>query len=239
MGSLQTGVNAEESTQSTFDALVQRADKRFQWHWQQTIVAGTETRIAVASDPDGMLIEACRRQDEGEEGVIDPFWATTWRAAAGLDHYLNRIELTGKRVLEVGCGTGHVGLSAALRGASVTLTDGVSDPLLLVQLSTWELRDQCTIRRLRFGLDQLEQPKFPIIVGSDVTYLRQLWPELNECLKQHLAPGGQVFLSDPFRIIANEFKQWLGSTNWNYDETSIELNDDREHPIRIMKLTRS
>ena len=65
MGSLQTGVNAEESTQSTFDALVQRADKRFQWHWQQTIVAGTETRIAVASDPDGMLIEACRRQDEG------------------------------------------------------------------------------------------------------------------------------------------------------------------------------
>jgi hypothetical protein len=136
----------------SMDSLVRRANERFAWHWQKVRVAGQASKLAVASDPDGMLIDACHRQDAGEEGVIDPFWATTWRAAAGLDEYLNRIDLEGVRVLEVGCGTGHVGLSAAHRGGEVTLTDGVSDPLLLVQLSTWQLRDRCRVRRLRFGI---------------------------------------------------------------------------------------
>ena len=88
--------------------LAKRAEQRFAWHWQQVHVAGKQVRLAVASDPDGMLIDACERQDAGEKGVIDPFWATTWRAAAGLDRYLDRLQLEGQRVLEVGCGTGQL-----------------------------------------------------------------------------------------------------------------------------------
>ena len=143
------GQRDEEFSGLSYDELVHRANSGFPWHWEHTEVANEKTRIAVASDPDGMLLDACRRQDAGEEGVIDPFWATTWRAASGLDRYLNRINLQNQQVLEVGCGTGHVGLSAALRGAHVTLTDGVTDPLLLVHLSTWSGRERCTIQRLR------------------------------------------------------------------------------------------
>ena len=231
------GQRDEEFSGFSYDELVHRANSGFPWHWEHTEVANEKTRIAVASDPDGMLLDACRRQDAGEEGVIDPFWATTWRAASGLDRYLNRINLQNQQVLEVGCGTGHVGLSAALRGAHVTLTDGVTDPLLLVHLSTWNVRERCTIQRLRFGIDKIDS-KFPIILGSDVTYLRQLWPELLQCLKDHLAPGGVVFLSDPFRIIANEFSEWIqNQKNWCYSESSIALPDDKDHPIRVMKLT--
>ncbi|MCH1496071.1 MAG: protein N-lysine methyltransferase family protein [Rubripirellula sp.] len=222
-----------------FDELVKLANSGFPWHWEPTTIANRQEKIAVASDPDGMLLDACRRQDAGEQGVIDPFWATTWRAAAGLDHYLDNVEVSGKRVLEVGCGTGHVGFSAALRGARVTLTDGVADPLLLVHLSTWPVRDRCEVKQLRFGIDQLEGEKFPIILGSDVTYLRQLWPELIQCLDGHLAPGGTVYLSDPFRIIANEFSEWIKTKPWQYSESPIELPDDNKHPIRIMRLSRS
>ena len=231
------GQRDEEFSGLSYDELVHRANSGFPWHWEHTEVANEKTRIAVASDPDGMLLDACRRQDAGEEGVIDPFWATTWRAASGLDRYLNRINLQNQQFLEVGCGTGHVGLSAALRGDHVTLTEGVTDPLLLVHLSTWNVRERCSIQRLRFGIDTIDS-KFPIILGSDVTYLRQLWPELLQCLKDHLAPGGVVFLSDPFRIIANEFSEWIqNQKNWCYSESSIALPDDKDHPIRVMKLT--
>jgi predicted nicotinamide N-methyase len=185
-----------------------------------------------------MLIDACRRQDAGEQEVIDPFWATTWRAAAGLDCYLDRLELEGLRVLQLGCGTGHAGLSAAYRGGRVMLTDGVSDPLLLVQMSTWALRDRCQVRRLRFGMDRLDEPPFPLILGSDVTYLRSLWPQLDQCLKDHLDDDGQVLLSDPYRVIANEFRDWIQDRHWNYSEHRIELDDDPEHPIRVMQLRR-
>jgi predicted nicotinamide N-methyase len=218
------------------ESLARRASERFAWHWQTIEIAGRQRRLAVASDPDAMLIEACQRQDAGERGVVDPFWATTWRAAAGLDRFLSGIELDGARILELGCGTGHAGLAAAHRGGRVVLTDGVSDPLLLVRMSAWSLRDRCRVRRLQFGIDRLQEPRFPWILGSDVTYLRSLWPELEQCLQDHLEEDGRVLLSDPYRLIANEFRDWIQARAWRYSEHRIELHDDREHPIRVMEL---
>ncbi|WP_236010561.1 protein N-lysine methyltransferase family protein [Candidatus Laterigemmans baculatus] len=231
---------AEDSPPSSHRQLrlEQRASQRFRWHWAPQRIAGRVWRVATASDPDGMLVEACRRQDAGEQGVIDPFWATVWRAAAGLDQFLEAYELENRRVLELGCGTGRAGLAAALRGADVVLTDGVSDPLLLVQLTVAPLGRRCHVRRLRFGIDRLSGEPFPLILGSDVTYLRQLWPELDACLKTHLAPGGEVLLSDPYRLIANEFREWIVGQGWRYEEHAVQLADDPEHPIRVMRLRR-
>ncbi|TWU63420.1 MULTISPECIES: class I SAM-dependent methyltransferase [Crateriforma] len=218
--------------------LTRRADQRLKWKWQPTPIAGHTWDLAVATDPDAMLIEACERQDAGEEGVIDPFWATTWRAASGLDRFLDRYRLEGQRVLELGCGTGHAGISAALRGANVTLTDGVEDPLHLVRMSSHAIRDRCEIQRLRFGVDRIDGVTFPLILGSDVTYLRELWPQLDQCVRDHLSPGGEVLLSDPHRIIANEFRDWIQNHDWVYEEHSVVLEDDPDHPIRIMRLQR-
>lgn len=217
-------------------SLAQRASRRFAWQWRSVQIAGRHAELAVASDPEAMLVEACRRQDAGETGVIDPFWAATWRAAAGLDQYLDRIDLSGQRVLEVGCGTGFAGLAAGLRGADVVLTDGVSDPLLLVEMSVWPIRQRAQVRRLRFGMDRLKESEFPWILGSDVTYLRHLWPQLDTCLRQHLAGNGEVLLSDPYRLIANEFRDWIQPRGWRYEEHRIDLADDPQHPIRVMRL---
>ena len=219
--------------------LADLASQHLAWKWETTQVAGQPWELAVAADPDGMLIDACERQDAGEEGVIDPFWATTWRAALGLDHFLDSLDLADKRVLELGCGTGHAGISAALRGAHVTLTDGVEDPLMLVRMSTLPIHDRCVVRKLRFGIDQIDEEPFPIVLGSDVTYLRQLWPELEACLFQHLANDGIALLSDPYRIIGNEFREWIASRPWTYKEHKVVLEDDPEHPIRVMQLSRA
>ena len=210
----------------------------FAWHWETTCIAGRDLPLAVASDPDGMLIDACERQDAGEKGVIDPFWAATWRAASGLDRYLDTLPIDQTRVLEVGCGTGHAGIAAAMRGADVTLTDGVDDPLALVRMSVRKNQLKCQVQRLRFGQDEIQGDRFPLILGSDVTYLRTLWPELIQCLQTHLAKDGQVLLSDPYRIIANEFSQWIKDHPWRYEEHQINMEDDAEHPIRVMRLMR-
>jgi predicted nicotinamide N-methyase len=214
---------------------IARADAAVHWIWQPTRIAGVTIPLAVAADPDAMLIDACRRQDEGEEGVIDPFWATTWRAASGLDRFLDQIDLKDRAVLELGCGTGHAGIAAALRGGNVVLTDGVEDPLHLVRLSLRRAQLNCDVRRLRFGDDYLER-KFPIILGSDVTYLRELWPVLETCLLHHLDVNGAIYLSDPFRFISNEFRDWITKRAWTYREHRIEMEDQPQYPIRIMEL---
>lgn len=211
----------------------------FAWHWEDTLIAGKWRPLAAASDPDGMLLDACRRQDEGEQGVIDPFWATTWRAASGLDRYLDRVDIFNQRVLEVGCGTGHAGIAAALRGAHVTMTDGVEDPLHLVRLSLSRLGLKADVRVFRLGEDTIPGDPFPFILGSDVTYLRELWPGLLTTAETHLTQNGQLLLSDPQRVIGNEFRQWIADKPWGYHEETIALEDDPDHPIRIMRLTRS
>ncbi len=185
-----------------------------------------------------MLLDACKRQDAGETGVIDPFWAATWRSADGIDQFLGARNLAGQRVLELGCGTGRAGLAAALRGADVTLTDGVCDPLLLVRLTTAPVESRCHVRRLRFGEEQLPGDRFPLILGSDITYLRDLWPKLDRCLRSHLAFGGEVLLSDPYRSIATQFALWIQRRTWTYDEQRVILADDSSRPIRIMQLSR-
>ena len=219
------------------EELQHKASRLLDWKWETTRIAGQDWPLAVAADPDAMLIDACERQDAGEKGVIDPFWAATWRAASGLDQFIEQFDLQGKKVLELGCGTGHAGISAALRGANVVLTDGVDDPLHLVRMSTHPIADRCRVQRLRFGIDQLGQT-FPIILASDVTYLRQLWPDLIRCLDEHLQPQGVVLLSDPYRIISNEFRQWINRRPWSYQEHQVPMEDDPEHPIRVMQLQR-
>ena len=207
----------------------------FAWHWEITAVADRSMPLAVASDADAMLIDACERQDAGETGVVDPFWATTWRAARGLDLHLGQLDLTGRDVLEVGCGTGHAGIAAAIRGARVRLTDGVADPLQLVRRSLRRAGLNCPAGVLRLGLDELPG-RFDHVIGSDVTYLRELWPQLLRTAASHLKPGGSLLLSDPHRIIATEFRDWARGRPVTYRERSVRLEDDAEHPIRVMMI---
>ncbi|MEM6691310.1 MAG: methyltransferase domain-containing protein [Planctomycetota bacterium] len=210
----------------------------FAWHWQETLIAGQPRPLAVASDPDAMLIDACKRQDEGETGVIDPFWATTWRAASGIDRFMDRLELADRRVLEVGCGTGHAGMAAAARGAQVTLTDGVEDPLHLVRMSLERNSLQARVRLLRLGQDRIEGERFDVILGSDVTYLRELWTQLLDCFEEQLTQEGVALLSDPMRLIANEFCDWIKQKPWQTTVHSISMDDDPDHPIRVIELRR-
>ena len=221
-------------------------DVPFDWKFEPTRIAGRTIDLAVATDPDAMLIDACRRQDAGETDVVDPFWATTWRAAAGLDLFLSSRDLRGVPVLEVGCGTGHAGIAAAIGGANVTMTDGVEDPLALVRLSIAKnaavFKTPPTVCRLRLGIDALDAT-YPIILGSDVTYLRELWPQLIETADHHLTADGEVWLSDPHRIIANEFLRWMDDRSrrsaWRTQTHRVVLADRPDHPIRVICLSRS
>jgi predicted nicotinamide N-methyase len=236
---MMTAAVSDEIRRGTrsWQRLQRRASERFTWHWQRTQVAGRTVALAVPSDPVQLLSDLCHRQARGCSEVIDPFWAQIWRSTEGIDHYLGRRNLAGLRVLELGCGTGAAGMAALMRGANVTFTDGVSAPLLLVRISLTALKvaSRWRVRRLRFGCDALAKQQFSLIIGSDISYLKEVWPELLQTLDQHLAHGGEVLLSDPYRSISNEFIAWVRSGQWRGEEHHQALGDAA---IRVLKLTR-
>ena len=58
-----------------------------------------------------------------------PYWAELWPCARSLAAHLATLDLTGMRVLELGCGLALPSLVAALRGADVLASDVSADAL--------------------------------------------------------------------------------------------------------------
>jgi predicted nicotinamide N-methyase len=56
-------------------------------------------------------------------GRLTPYWATQWPSGRALAHFVARCSLSGKRVVELGCGLGLASVAAARAGASVVATD--------------------------------------------------------------------------------------------------------------------
>ncbi|XP_041639202.1 EEF1A lysine methyltransferase 3-like [Cheilinus undulatus] len=134
--------------------------------------------------------------------------APVWEAALQLCCYFEEqaVELTGKRIIELGAGTGVVGIVAARMGATVTLTDL---PLALKQLqanvslnmpsSGWPSALP-TVLPLSWGEDQMKFPSdWDLVLCADIVYLPETYPLLVETLAHLCKSGGLVYLSSKMR----------------------------------------
>ena len=118
-------------------------------------------------------------------------------------------------MLELGCGSGQAGIGAAARGAQVVLTDAVPLALQVARLNAWPVIANCRFELLRWGLDRLDEPPFPLIIGSDLVYDPGHFPELEHCARQHLQPGGRLLLSEPHRHTGDKFSSWIVQSGWS------------------------
>lgn len=185
------------------------------------------------ANPD-VLLELAVQAADSEAEHCDPFWAATWRAAQGLDRFLATLDLQGRRVLELGCGSGQAGVGAALRGASVLATDTVELALQVAQLNAWSLGEKIRFRLLSWGKSTPLEEKFPLIIGSDLVYDPSLYPALECCARQHLGPSGRLYLSEPHRHSGDKFSSWIRQAGWQTVEHDVDLNDGRV-PVRVFE----
>lgn len=134
--------------------------------------------------------------------------APVWEAALHLCGYLEdqSVELRGKRIIELGAGTGVVGIVAARLGAVVTLTDL---PLALPQLqanvsanmpsSGWPSAPP-TVLPLSWGEDHMNFPSdWDLVLCADIIYLQETYPLLVETLAHLCKNGAVVYLSSKMR----------------------------------------
>ncbi len=194
-------------------------------------LAGVEHSWWKVADPEQVLEQAIGRGDVGDQ---DPFWAATWRSALGLDRFLASLDLPGKSILELGCGCGQVGTSAAMRGGLVTMTDAVELALKLAQLNSWPWQAMLTYQQLVWGKDHLAAHSFPIILGSDIVYDVSLFQPLESCARYHLTPAGKFYVSEPHRESGKKFWQRMLAAGWQVQLHSVDLQDDLP-PIRILE----
>lgn len=160
-----------------------------------------------------------------------------WDAGRVLSGLLSQRDLAGKRVVECGSGTGVGGLAAASAGASsVLLTEGASETLELLRenIEANGMEDRVSACRLRWG-DEWEMDEvatrgpFDLIVGSDLLYAPESFPDLLETLMALCTPDHtEVLLTYPTRFTEGIFLKMATS---EYDFDMLEYEEEVEEAL--------
>lgn len=159
---------------------------------------GREIELDVVDDVESLITDL-------SDADQVPCWAEIWPAARALARYIwEHVDISGKSVIELGCGLGLPGTVSALKGAGVTFSDYNPDA---VQLSINNSLINHTTAKGHVGdwRSFKQEEKFDWIIGSDVFYDPKLNPYVLEIFFRNLKPDGQLLLSHQRRQPTYDF----------------------------------
>jgi predicted nicotinamide N-methyase len=138
-----------------------------------------------------------------DEEEFLPYWAELWASGLALAHHVAALELSGLRVLELGCGLGLPALAAARRGAEVLATDWAEDAIELLRRNAERNGVFLRLGRVRWSepASLLRAAPWDLVLGADLLYEARNAEQLAELLPQL---GGEVLLAEPGRPYAKE-----------------------------------
>ena len=168
-----------------------------------------------------------------------PFGLLLWESAVGLARHLaaNPAKVKGRRVLELGAGAGLAGLVAQWLGASVWQTDHQPDTLALAQINAANNGMGKMKQFLADWSHWTHTPRYPVVLGADILYQREMRPFLSEVFTAALEPGGTLLLSDPGRPQALEFIAEMETNGWKFQrETQSVLLEGAGRENRPVKI---
>jgi predicted nicotinamide N-methyase len=170
-----------------------------------------------------------------------PYGVALWPSAIALAHDVasRAGELRGRRVLELGAGTGLPGIVAATLGATVVQTDrnelamsvckrnGVRNGVRsieyrLVDWTTWDARES-----------------YDWILGSDLLYGVEMHPHLRRIFESCIATNGRLLLSDPFREDSLRLLEAMEADGWRIALSKWTVGEDSDpRPVAVYELAR-
>jgi predicted nicotinamide N-methyase len=190
---------------------------------ERTIVVGRHAfTLLLPTEPDAFLEELEDIETSDQPHFADPYWAKLWPAAINLAAAIVRRPFPpGTRILELGCGSGLVGVAALASGLDVTFSDYVPKA---VELALENANRNGYAGGHGLVLDWREPPheQWPVILAADVTYDRTHIDLLLNVLDRMLAPEGVAWFGDSGRGPAEEFIDRARACGWSVRLTGLD-----------------
>ena len=163
-----------------------------------------------------------------EWAPIAPYWSIIWRSGVALARELDDEQLSGLRVLELGCGLAAPSIVAARAGADVLATDAFPEALELATRNAIENDVEIETAQADWTepRDLIKRAPFDLVLGADILYERYSVAALLSLLPQ-LAP--RAWIAEPGRPAADAFLEQANRL-WNV-ETRVR------GVVRIHRLT--
>jgi predicted nicotinamide N-methyase len=172
-----------------------------------------------------------------------PYGYLLWESAIGLAQLLLEQYplLTGKRILELGCGVGLPGLVAAHLGAEVWQTDHEQNALMLAAVNAQQ-NGVTNVQQFAADWRTWKHPaRYDLLLGADILYERAMHPFLEAIFRNNLAPHGRLLLSDPSRPQALDFVAALEKRDWCFDiemqTITLPMDDPEQRQVNVALLT--
>ena len=183
-------------------------------------LAGRTVRLLRPRDGDAILDELLAEDDPDEDRL--PFWAELWPSGTALADAVAGRALAGRRVLELGCGLGLVGVAAALAGARVLSVDRSPEAVTFAAANA--ARNGVTLATAVCSFDQPEEliagAPWELVLAADVLYEQRNVPVLLWLLPRLVTAGGEVWLADPGRSMLETFLAGVDALGWRREQVA-------------------
>jgi len=196
------------------------------------VVALAGRELLLLGPRDGMALVS---EEAFEHEEFLPYWAELWPSAVALARVIGRRPLTGRRVIELGCGLGLAAIAAAVAGGRVLATDWA--PASVAMAARNAERNGVALDTAFFRWDTAPEPlgpPWPLVLASDVLYESRNIPLLLELLPRLTAASGEVWLADPGRAVAERFLE-LAAATWRIDA----IPHDGPEQVTVHRLRRA
>ena len=137
----------------------------------------------------------------GSDAGSPPYWAYPWAGGAALARYfIDRPEIvSGRRVLDLGAGSGVVAIAAAKSGASKVRAAEI-DPHAVAALRLNGEANGVTIEVVAQDITGSDPPLVDLVAVGDLFYERALAARVTAFLDRCLANGLEILIGDIGRV---------------------------------------
>lgn len=163
-------------------------------------------------------------------GISSATWSlfgVLWESGEILARTMQGRDLSGLRVLEVGCGIGLASIILQQEGVDITATDYHPEAQAFLNANT-ELNQLEDIPFVRTGWDEpsTDLGEFDLIVGSDIIYESFSLDMLTDFISRHGKADSQVLIVDPGRGLQGPFTRKMAALGYQQDSRELALPEE-------------
>ena len=196
-------------------------------------VGGHTYRLRVLSDTQQFADPDGRGAEMGISSAQWSLFGQLWPAGRLLAQAVQRFDIAGKRILELGCGIGLASLVLQRRGADIVASDAHPLPeVFLAYNAALNGLPALHFRRLQWHAPLPTLGRFDAIIASDVLYERGSAELLDGVIERHALPAAEILLTDPGRGNSNRFSRLAMARGFALDEERCPMSDADLPPHR-------